>query len=59
MHDLLSFCMVLSIIFLAFLHTGILVFGPSIGRGELLAGLCFPAGDNSWQSEGSTYKGTG
>ena len=32
MHDLLSFCMVLSIIFLAFLHTGILVFGPSIGR---------------------------
>lgn len=32
MHDLLSFCMVLSIIFLAFLHTGSLVFGPSIGR---------------------------
>ena len=32
MHDLPSFCLVLSIIFLAFLHTGILVFGPSIGR---------------------------
>lgn len=32
MHDLLSFCMVLSIIFLAFLHTGSLVFGTSIGR---------------------------
>ncbi|PFX17691.1 Polycystin-2 [Stylophora pistillata] len=32
MHDLPSFCLVLSIIFLAFLEIGVLVFGPSIGR---------------------------
>ena len=30
--DLPSFCLVLSIIFFAYLHTGILAFGPSIGK---------------------------